>query len=492
MRQAPTIAAPSIRRRRACTLAGDDYNSASTFSALIAADGAPCTRHGAFPKRSSAGRRRLAAAALEDSIMHIGLDLGTTNSALALHDNDGVRLFPFSSRAGQTATYRSLWHYLGDRRDSQKRLLPACGPSGIESFLDAHGEGRLIQSAKSYLADRAFDATMLFGRRMSLIELLADLVIAMRREAEATIGPLGSKLTAGRPVRFASGQNPDDDLFAEKRLRDALALAGFDDVTFVPEPVAAAYHYEATLDHDELVIVGDFGGGTSDFSLIRVGPWARELGAERLLGNEGVGVAGDALDAQIVHHVVAPRLGMGSTYRPMFGREIEVPVWLFHKLRRWHHLSFLRNRETLELLNEIHATSNEREAIDALRTLLEDNLGFQLHRSVERTKIALSSSPDALFQFEYVDLKIEARVTRNEFESWIARDVHAMETCVDRLLASAQVDRHDVDRVFLTGGTSLVPAVRRLFEDRFGADRIVSGGELISVASGLAWASARG
>ena len=422
--------------------------------------------------------------------MHIGLDLGTTNSALALHLGNTVRLFPFRSRSGPTETYRSLWHYVSHRRDAQQRLIPACGPGGIESYLDTHGDGRLIQSAKSYLADRTFEATNLFGRRTQLIELLADLVLSMRREAESTLGPLGAKLTVGRPVRFASGENSSDDVFAENRLRQALELAGFDDVQFVPEPVAAAYHYEATLDHEELVMVGDMGGGTSDFSLIRVGGDAKNLGAERILGNEGVGVAGDALDAQIVHHVVAPRLGMGSTYRPMFGNEIEVPVWIYHKLRRWHHLSFLRTRETLELLEEIRATSNQRASIEALITVLDDNLGFNLHQAVEKTKVALSTGDQARFFFEYADLKVEAQVTRKDFESWISKDTTLMAQCVDRLLASSGVDRHDVDKVFLTGGTSLVPAVRRLFEERFGASRLVTGGELISVASGLAWAGA--
>src|SRR6185312_15581311 len=191
------------------------------------------------------------------------------------------------------------------------------GPTAIARYLDADGTGRLIQSLKSYLADRGFESTVVFNRTYSLTQLLSFLTRAVRTAAESQLGPLGKRIVVGRPVHFSSGKGDDDDAFAEARLCTAIAAAGFDDVTFEYEPVAAAYYYESRLDHDELVLIADFGGGTSYFSLVRVGPGARKDGARRILGNDGVGIAGDALDARILHHVVAPALGLGTTYRSM-------------------------------------------------------------------------------------------------------------------------------------------------------------------------------
>src|SRR5207302_7507401 len=181
------------------------------------------------------------------------------------------------------------------------------------------------------------------------------------------------------------------------RLRTAIAAAGFDEISFEYEPVAAAYYYESRLDHDELVLIADFGGGTSDFSLVRVGPGARKDGARRILGNDGVGIAGDALDARILHHVVAPALGLGTTYRSMMGKELEMPVWIYGRLLRWHHLSFLKSKKTTEMLDEILDQSNEPAKIDALVHVIEHDLGYHLYRAVERAKVELSSSARARF-----------------------------------------------------------------------------------------------
>jgi hypothetical chaperone protein len=309
---------------------------------------------------------------------------------------------------------------------------------------------------------------------------------ALRVQAEETLGPLGKRIVVGRPVHFSGADTAEDDAFAERRLRTAIEAAGWDDVVFEYEPVAAAHYYETRLDHDELVLIADFGGGTSDFSLVRVGPNARSLGAGRILGNDGVGIAGDALDARILHHAVSPSLGLGSVYRSMMGKELPVPVWIYAKLRRWHHLSFLKSRRTSEMLREIFDQSDEPEKIAALVHLIDHDLGYHLYRAVERTKVELSTRDAARFAFDDGPTHIEQEVTRADFEAWIAEETTAMSACVDRLLARAGVSGRDVDRVFMTGGTSFVPAVRAIFESRFGADRLEAGGEMISVASGLA------
>jgi len=271
-------------------------------------------------------------------------------------------------------------------------------------------------------------------------------------------------------------------------LREAFKLAGFDRVDFEMEPVAAAYAYEATLDHDELILIGDFGGGTSDFSLLRVGPKVRRRGrtAKDLLGTSGVGLAGDAFDARIVHELVSPVLGSNSEARSLNKTLPAVPAWIYAKLEHWHHLSFLRTSNVREILRSAHRRALEPEKIESLIAIIDENLGYQLHQAVQQVKFELSHSQAAEFRFDEGSLNLRIPVTRREFESWIGNELQAIEECIDGLLHTSGVDPREVDRVFLTGGSSFVPAVRRIFTRRFGKQRICSGNEFTSVAHGLA------
>ncbi|HKA27978.1 MAG TPA: Hsp70 family protein, partial [Candidatus Binatia bacterium] len=288
-------------------------------------------------------------------------------------------------------------------------------------------------------------------------------------------------VVVGRPVRFAGARAPDDDAFAIGRLESALRQAGFARVTFELEPVAAAYGYQQRLDHEELVLIGDFGGGTSDFTLVRLGP-----GGSAILGVDGVAVAGDAFDARLIRHVAAPGLGLGSERRTAFGQVLPVPTWLYDRVERWEQLSFLKSRETSELLRKLRHEALEPEKIAALVHLVEDDLGFGLHGAVERAKRVLSASDAAEFRFTDGSIDLAAAVSRTEFERWIATESDAITACVDALLSASGLVAADVATVFLTGGSSFVPAVRRIFADRFGAGRLRGGEELTTVATGLA------
>ena len=421
----------------------------------------------------------------------VGIDFGTTNSALAVVDEDGrsrVARFGGPLAAQESESFRSLLYFHPDEREPTGRLRPFAGPAGIARYLEAVGEGRLIQSTKSFLASRLFTSTSIFGTVVSLPTLVGWIVRALREAAEERLGPLGARAVVGRPVRFANALEERDAELALRRLREALALAGFREIEFEYEPVGAAHHYESSLERDELVLIGDFGGGTSDFSLLRVGPDARRRGREReILGTEGVAVAGDAFDAKLVRHLVAPRLGRGAEFRAFLGSNVlPVPTWLYQHLERWHTLSMLKSQKNLQLLHDLRREASAPEQIAALLHLVEHDLGFHLYRAIERTKLALSRDERAAFRFADGPLAIEAEVTRAEFEAWIADEVAAIAACVDRLLDRVGVAAGAVDRVFLTGGSSLVPVVRRIFESRFGAERLRSGAEFTSIASGLA------
>ncbi len=297
----------------------------------------------------------------------------------------------------------------------------------------------------------------------------------------------------GRPVRFVGAETVEEDDFAVSRLRDAFALAGFEHVDFEMEPVAAAYAYESTLDHDELILIGDFGGGTSDFSLLRVGPGVRKRGRtpQDLLGNSGVGLAGDAFDARLVRKLVSPALGSDSEARSLNKILPAVPAWIYANLERWHYLPFLRTNNVTEILKSARIRALEPEKIEALITVIEEDLGYQLHQAVQKVKFELSHSQSAEFRFRdgnqsYSSFDLRIPITRKDFEGWIQDELRSIEQCIDSLLQTAGVDPREIDRVFLTGGTSFVPAVRRIFATRFGEERIRSGNEFTSVAHGLA------
>ena len=419
----------------------------------------------------------------------IGIDFGTTNSSVALAAADAqVRLASFPFAADTTESYRSVLYLEQVKTGTAKRLHSLSGPQAIEHYLHADEKGRLIQSLKSHLSSRSLTGTEIFGRRYTLEDLVSRIIKDLRRAAEEQFGRHVRYAVVGRPVRFVGAETTEEDEFAVARLRQSFLHAGFEHVDFEFEPVAAAYTYESTLDRDELILIGDFGGGTSDFSLLRVGPGVRRRGRtpEDLLGNSGVGLAGDAFDARIVRKLVSPALGSNSEARSLNKLLPAVPAWIYANLERWHYLSFLRTNNVREILKSARVRALEPEKIQALIALIEEDLGYQLHQAVQKVKFALSHNQSAEFRFREGSLDLRIPVTRADFESWIAEDLRTIEHCVDGLLDSCGIEPRQIDRVFLTGGSSLVPAVRRIFSTRFGEERISAGNEFTSVAHGLA------
>jgi hypothetical chaperone protein len=361
------------------------------------------------------------------------------------------------------------------------------GPEGIERYLEAEHKGRLIQSMKSFLSSRSLQTTDVFGKRRTLEQLIACILGDLREKAEHQFRTSVRHAVVGRPVHFVGSETDEDDRYAQDRLEEAFHIAGFESVSFEMEPVAAAQYYESNLDHDELILIGDFGGGTSDFSLVRVGPNIRRRGRspKDLLGNAGIGLAGDSFDAKMIRHVVSPALGAGSQIRSM-NKILPVPNWVYFKLERWHHLSFLRTNEVMNMLRSVKSQAFHPQMIAALIDLIQEDLGYQLHKAIQQTKCDLSNQETAQFTFTDGGVELNTVVQRHDFETWISEELIQIETCVDSLLSSCGIGAREVDMVFLTGGSSFVPAVRRIFDVRFGPERIRTGNEFTSVAMGLA------
>ena len=420
----------------------------------------------------------------------VGIDFGTTNSSIAIAKGDSqTELIAFPTPGGgTTASYRSVLYMDQQKEGGKSRIHSHTGPAAIAQYLADSEKGRFIQSLKSHLSSRSLTGTAIFGRHYALETLISRILADLRLHAERQLGEPVRSVTVGRPVRFVGSESDDDDAFALGRMHQALELAGYESIEFEFEPIAAAYAYGSKLDHDELILIGDFGGGTSDFSLINVGPGIRRRGRRPgdLLGTMGLGLAGDAFDAKIIRKLVSPALGADSMARSMKKILPAVPAWIYANLERWHYLSFLRTREVTELLKSAHARSLEPEKIEALINLVQEDLGYQLHRAVQRVKMELSEQKSAQFRFRDGSMDLDITVTRAEFEAIIADELEAIENCVAALFQTTGVDTRDVDRVFLTGGTSLVPAVRRIFESRFGAERVKTGEAFTSVAHGLA------
>jgi len=437
----------------------------------------------------------------------IGIDFGTTNSSVAILANGKTELVSFPTLKGLTESYRSVLYLEQVKQAGRTQLKGFTGPQAIEHYLHAESPGRLIQSLKSYLPSKSLTGTEVFGRRYTLEELIARILTDLRLATERHTGLPVRHATVGRPVRFVAAETTEDDTFATTRLEAAFLAAGFESVEFEFEPVAAAHAYESSLADEELILIGDFGGGTSDFSLLHVGPSARERRKQArangkssgdLLGNAGLGLAGDAFDARIVRKLVSPALGSDSFERT-FSHAADrpapiipaVPAWIYANLERWHYLSFLKTRNVTEMLKSARARAQEPEKVAALITLIDEDLGYQLHQAVQRLKVDLSGAETAEFRFRDGSLEIVDQVSRADFEGWIGDDLAAIESTVDGLLRDSGVPAQQVNRVFLTGGTSFVPAVRAIFDRRFGRDRVRTGNEFTSVAMGLALSAAQ-
>ena len=409
----------------------------------------------------------------------VGLDFGTTNSVVARVASDGTpRLMTFGG--AEEAVFRSALCFWQDE-GMRGGIAREAGPFAIAEYLADPEHSRFIQSFKSVAASASFESAAVFGKRYRFEELGAMFLERLAAHAGGALDASPKRLVVGRPVEYA-GARPDPAL-ARKRY-DAMFEGFGTQIHYVYEPLGAAFAYALRLSAPATLLVADFGGGTSDFSVVRIeAPDAARRCTP--LGHAGLGIAGDRFDYRIVDQLILPMLGKGGRYRS-FDKELEIPRGYFTDFADWSRLALMRNPRTLDELRRLQRAALDGAAIGQMIAAIENELGYALYDAVGRLKRTLSDEHLAHFHFSGGGLEIEAEVTRAEFERWIAEDVARIGGTVDRALAAAGVAERDIDRVFLTGGTSLTPIIRRLFEARFGEDRIASGGELTSIAHGLA------
>jgi hypothetical chaperone protein len=351
------------------------------------------------------------------------------------------------------------------------------GRAALTNYLAGY-EGRLMRSLKSLLGTSLIDGqTEVHGRALPYRTLLAQFIGELKRRGEQAAERGFSSAVIGRPVFFVDGDAAADRL-AEATLAEVARAAGFQHIAFQYEPIAAAFDYESQIDREELVLIADIGGGTSDFSLVRLSP-ARALMSDRrgdILATGGVHIGGTDFDKYLSLSCVMPLLGMGSRLK----NNSEVPSSYYFNLATWHTINLAYTQKTWLQLKDVYRDACERDKLDRLMNLIEHRAGHWLALKVEETKIALSDAPQAELYLDRLSPSHLLTITRDQFDTAIARMVDSVEATVVGLLRDAGIAADAVDTVFFTGGSSgvqsmrekigaLVPAARRVEGDLFGS-----------------------
>ncbi len=417
--------------------------------------------------------------------MIYAIDFGTSNSLLGAAADKGVLHgpIPLDPDAKDPTILRSIMFF----PDGAQAFF---GAKAIEEYV-RHGQdergGRLIRSVKKFLPQQSFSGTTIGGKTALLEEIIGIFLGEMRRRANAHFGQDVTRVVLGRPARFA--EDEASDKHAEKKLQRAAALAGFTDITFCPEPIAAAYEFKSTLRDEKTVLVTDFGGGTSDFTVVRLRPLPHAFDPADVLSMGGLSIAGDALDGALMRKGISRHFGATVQYKVPFGSNVlTMPTHLMEKICSPADISILRERDTVEFFRDVQRwslTDEDRQRMDQLFTLINDHIGFAVFEEIERTKITLGMKAKDTFSFEHGDIAIEERISAKDFEGYTAERVERILTTLDETVKKAGLENGDIDLICATGGTAKVPAIMRGLEQRFGASKVRQHRHFHSVVEGL-------
>jgi hypothetical chaperone protein len=404
-----------------------------------------------------------------------GLDFGTSNSALGVVRGGTPELAPIEGAATliPSAIFFDFEH--------DGRVL--FGEQAIGAYIAQH-HGRLMRALKSVLGSPLIDEKTAVGRkRIALTEVLELFIRHLKSRAEAFLGEEITQVVHGRPVRFVDGDDAADAK-AQAVLEGIAGRAGFRDIVFLYEPLAAAYHYEETVEREELVLVADIGGGTSDFSVIRIGP-ARSALADRradILANAGIRIGGTDFDTALSLDAVMPLLGLGTR---LIDKDLPVPRSVYFELATWATINFAYGHKSEREVRELLAQAREPGKVARLLKTVRRRLGHRIAFAVEDAKIALSAEPSASIGLAFLESALSAETTQVGFAEAIAEKGERLTRVASSCIAAAGIRPTDIQTVFLTGGSSRVPAVRQAVVRPAPEARIATGSDLLSVALGL-------
>ncbi len=404
-----------------------------------------------------------------------GFDFGTSNSAIGIVRGKAPALAPLEN--GETMVPTSVFF------DFTEHDRPSYGRAAINAYVSGN-EGRLMRGLKTILSTSLIsERTALSRKSIALTDVITMFSRHLRLKAEEAAGTPIDAVVHGRPVRFIEGDDAADQR-AEDTLRSLAMQAGFAEVSFVYEPVAAASQYEQTATREELVLVADIGGGTSDFSIIRIGPERRSRNDRKndILANTGVRVGGTDLDRNLSMQAVMPLLGLGTE---LLNRRLPVPRSTFADLAWWPTINLCYTPKVMRETQDVHRQAAEPHKTSRLITVLQRHLGHRMAFAVEAGKIRLSGKPQAQIPLDFVEPDLAASATRNGFDDAISAEITRMRLSIWNCLAMADIEASDIDTIFLTGGSSRVPAIEALVQEEFPEATIRRGDDFLSVAIGL-------
>jgi hypothetical chaperone protein len=404
-----------------------------------------------------------------------GLDFGTSNSAIGVVRGNAPVLAPVEG--GETLIPSAVFF------DYENKGSVLFGAAAIETYIGQH-DGRLMRALKSILGSPLIDEKTALGSKMvALTDVVEIFVQHLKARAEAFAGEELTAVVHGRPVRFVDDDDAADAK-AERVLTGIANRVGFRDVAFVYEPIAAAYHYEETAAAEETVLIADIGGGTSDFTVIRIGP-ERARRADRtsdILANDGVRVGGTDFDSLLSLDAVMPALGLGTQ---LVEKNLPMPNSLFYELSTWSTINFAYTFQNERMLIELVAGAREPEKVARLLKVIRRRLGHRIAFAVEDGKIALSEAAAATLPLGFVEQGLAAGATRTGFDRAIEARTDRLNRTATQCIRDAGLKPDDIHTIFFTGGSSRVPAVRGAIASAAPAARIAAGADFLSVAMGL-------
>ena len=409
-----------------------------------------------------------------------GIDFGTTNSALAIYDED-------SKEIHSTIIIPSLIYFYHQLNAANEKSY-VVGEEAISAYLSDGMRGRFIKSIKQILSRSSFTETRIHNRRYNASDLVAIILKELKERADQLIGQDCQKAVIGRPV-FFNDDNVQKDTLAQTRLNKAAELAGFTEVRFQFEPIGAAFAYEKTLAKKEKVLVADLGGGTTDFTYLILDP--EKVGSldrkDDMMATGGIYVGGDSFDSAFMWEKGTPYFGKHTTYEATPGKVLTVPKSLFANICSWEQMNFFNGLRIKKDIEDYYYFSGKDDKFKNLITLIENNLGYSIFQAIEKTKITLSNEAIDNFSYHQMDINIEEKITLDEYDELIKKDVDRIADYLKEFMLRHGIDSDDIDSLFLTGGTSMVASIQRLFKQKFPHINLNSGDNFKSVAKGLAY-----
>jgi hypothetical chaperone protein len=434
--------------------------------------------------------------------IRIGLDFGTSNSGVAVYDGKKLSMLPIDRTNVTPEVIKSVIYitrdykqYIGQEaintyyRDNVdrprrfvKKRIGEVEFVGAEMYyvrdvfmeIDELTPGRLIQYIKTGLRSEGYQGTLVFDRFYSLQEIIRLYLQNLKERAEAILGEEIYAVTLGRPVKFF--ENTDLDRQSEETLRQAAYQAGFQEVNFEFEPIAAALFYETTLEKPQTALIFDFGGGTLDITIMRLG----DPSNRQVFATGGIGIAGSDFDRLIIQRQMLEHFGKGK-----FSDDPHIES-LIDALADWQVIPQLSTPQVRSMLQRTMKKCPVPARIKALETIIYNDLAFSFYNKVEAAKIELSSQGASLFRMEEKDIHIWELLTRYQFEQDLQEMAQKIETCLLDTLAASGLDIEQIDAAIKTGGSSGIPYFTRMLESTFGADYVKSSNTFSSVTAGLA------